>query len=181
MFRREVCFFECSFYKKYKIASFKRESLYHIYMVEKEIKKVKKVAEVTKKVTKKVAEKVTSEGTEIKEDKKKVSKVSQAEYEKRILALADEGLTSEKIGEKLRGEGIHPANFKGKISKILGDKYINADLKNVEAKLEKVKAHYENNHQDKRAKREKDRLFSQLRTLKKYFGIDLTRERQKKK
>jgi len=105
-----------------------------------------------------------------KESKKK-KKISQKEYEKKVLALAESGLTSEKIGQKLRDEGIHPQEYKGKISKILGDKYVNADLKNVEEKLVKIKTHFASNKQDKRAKREKDRIFSQLRTLKKYFGI----------
>lgn len=108
---------------------------------------------------------------EPEKDKKK--KISQKEYEKKIKELAKAGLTSEKIGQKLRDEGIHPSEYSGKISKILGKEYINPDLKNVEEKLEKIKTHYESNKQDKRAKREKDRIFSQLRTLKKYFGIKI--------
>jgi len=110
---------------------------------------------------------MTKETTE----KAEAKKLTQAQYEKKVLELAKEGLTSEKIGQKLRDEGIHPSEFKGKISKILGDNYVNPDLKNVEAKLERIKAHYEANKQDKRAKREKDRIFSQVRKLKKYFGI----------
>lgn len=105
--------------------------------------------------------------------KEKSVKLSQAEFEKKVLALADEGLTSEKIGQKLKDEGIHSSDYEGKISKILGDKYVNPDLKNVEIKLEKIKSHYENNKQDKRAKREKDRVFSQVRKMKKYLGIPL--------
>lgn len=98
-------------------------------------------------------------------------KLTQAEYEKKVLALAETGLTSEKIGQQLRDEGIHPSEYKGKISKILGEKFTSPDLKNVEVKLERVKTHYESNKQDKRAKREKDRIFSQLRKVKKYLGI----------
>ena len=105
-----------------------------------------------------------------KEEKKKIT---QKEYEKKILELAKEGLTSEKIGQKLKEQEIHPSEYEGKISKILKDLYVNPDLKNVETKLEKIKAHYEKNKQDKRAKREKDRIFSQLRKLKKYFGIQI--------
>ena len=101
--------------------------------------------------------------------KEKKLKVSQQEYEKKVLALADKGLTAEKIGEALRKEGIHPKEYSKKISKILGDKYINPDLKNVESKLTRIKTHFENNKQDKRAMREKDRVFAQLRKLKKYF------------
>jgi ribosomal protein S15P/S13E len=103
---------------------------------------------------------------------KKEKKLTQKEYEKKIQELAKD-LTAEKIGQKLRDEGIHSKEYSGKISKILGDKYINPDLRNVEKKLEKVKTHYEKNKQDKRAKREKDRIFSQLRKLKKYFKIDI--------
>jgi len=109
--------------------------------------------------------------TEKKVEKKpvKLKKLSQKEYEKKILELAGEGLTSEKIGEKLRGQGIHPKEYEKKISKILGDKYINPDLKNVEEKLERIKKHYGKNKQDKRSMRDKDRVFSELRRLKKYF------------
>ena len=105
--------------------------------------------------------------------KKENKKLTQDEYEKKVLELAKEGITAEKIGQKLKDEGIHPSEYKGKISEILGDKFINPDLKNVETKLERIKTHYENNKQDKRSKREKDRVYSQLRKLKKYFNIPL--------
>ena len=101
----------------------------------------------------------------------KSKKISQSEFEKKIMELAGKGLTSEKIGEELRQQGIHPKEYNKKISKILKDKYINPDLKNVEEKLKRVKKHYEKNKQDKRAMREKDRIFAQLRKLKKYFKI----------
>lgn len=103
--------------------------------------------------------------------KKEKSKLTQKEYEQKVLALAKEGLTSEKIGEKLKREGIHTKEFSNKISKILGKEFISPDLKNIETKLEKVKSHYANNKQDKRAKREKDRIFAQLRKVKKYMGL----------
>jgi ribosomal protein S15P/S13E len=112
--------------------------------------------------------KKTSEVVEEKLEKKK-SKLNQEAYEKKILELADKGLTSEKIGEELKKQGIHSKEYEKKISKILGDKYINPDLKNVEDKLERIKTHFEKNKQDKRAMREKDRIFAQLRKLKKYF------------
>ncbi len=103
---------------------------------------------------------------------KKAKKLSQLEFEKKVLELSEKGLTSEKIGEELRKQEIHPKEYNEKISKILGEKHINPDLKNVEAKLERVKKHYEKNKQDKRAMREKDRIFAQLRKLKKYFKIE---------
>jgi ribosomal protein S15P/S13E len=106
-----------------------------------------------------------------KEKSTKKKKPTQEEYEKKVLELAKKDLTSEKIGEALRKQGMHPKEYNKKISQILGEKYINPDLKNVEAKLERIKKHFEKNKQDKRAKREKDRVFSQLRRLKKYFKI----------
>jgi ribosomal protein S15P/S13E len=117
--------------------------------------------------------------TNTKKKTTKAKKITQKEYEKMILDLAKKGLTAEKIGETLRKQGVHPKEFKGKIGKILGDKYINPDLKNVEEKLERIKAHYENNKQDKRAKREKDRIFSQLRNLKLYFKIPIIKKKKK--
>jgi len=104
-----------------------------------------------------------------KKKEEKAKKLSQKEYESKVLELAKKGLTSEKIGEELRKQGIHPKEYNRKISQILGDKYINPDLKNVENKLERIKKHYDKNKQDKRAMREKDRVFAQLRKLKKYF------------
>ena len=96
----------------------------------------------------------------------KSKKLSEKEYEENVLGLASKGFTAEKIGEELRREGIHPKEYEKKISQILGDKYINPDLKNVEEKLERVKKHFEKNKQDKRAMRDKDRIFAQLRKLK---------------
>lgn len=108
----------------------------------------------------------------IKDSKKpeKYQKLSQLEYEKKVLELAEKGLTSEKIGECLRKEGIHPKEYTKKISKILKEKnqYIIPDIKNTEAKLKGIKEHYEKNKQDKRAMREKERVFQQLRILKEY-------------
>jgi ribosomal protein S15P/S13E len=87
-----------------------------------------------------------------------------------VIELAKKGLTAEKIGENLRKQGIHSKEFSKKISKILKDNnlYINPDLKNVEEKLERIKAHFQKNKQDKRAMREKDRVFAQVRRIKKY-------------
>jgi len=117
--------------------------------------------------------KIVKEKEEIKKEKliEKSKKTTQAEFEKKVLEIAEKGFTSEKIGEELKKQGIHSKDYSIKISKILKEKYINPDLKNVEAKLEKVKKHYEKNKQDKRAMREKDRIFAQLRKLKKYFGL----------
>jgi len=124
---------------------------------------------------KKADSKKKIEKEEPKEEKKtkKETKLSQLEFEKKVLELAEKGITSEKIGETLRKEGIHSKEFSKKISKILKDakKYVNPDLKNTEEKLNRITEHYNNNNQDKRAKREKDRVFAQVRKLKKYFKV----------
>jgi ribosomal protein S15P/S13E len=96
-------------------------------------------------------------------------KLTIEEYEKRVLSLADKGLTSEKIGEELKREGIHSKEYEKKISKILKEKYINPDLKNCEEKLIKIEEHLKKNKQDKKAKRERSRIFSQIRKIKKYL------------
>lgn len=110
---------------------------------------------------------------EKKETEKETKKLTQAQFEKEVIKLADSGLTAEKIGQTLRDKGIHSQDYKKKISKILkeSEKYTNPDLKNVEEKLERIKIHYKKNKQDKRAMREKDRMFSHLRKLKKHFKV----------
>jgi ribosomal protein S15P/S13E len=102
-------------------------------------------------------------------DKKKNKKISKEEFEKKVLELAEKGLTSEKIGETLRKEGIHPKEFGEKISKILGNKYINPDEKNISQKLEKLEKHFSKNKKDKKAMRDKERTAAKLRRLRKYL------------
>ena len=104
-----------------------------------------------------------------KESKKIAKKLTQAEYEKEVLELASKDLTSEKIGEMLRKRDIHPREYNKKVSEIIGEKYLNPDLKNIKKKLERIQKHSEKNKQDKRAKREKDRVFSQLKKIKEYL------------
>jgi ribosomal protein S15P/S13E len=104
------------------------------------------------------------------EDKKKSEKISQESFEKKVLELAETGLTAEKIGEKLRKEGIHPAEFSKKISKVLGSKYTNPDTKNIQEKLKKLEEHYKKNKGDRRAMRDKERVAAKLRRLGKYLN-----------
>ena len=108
----------------------------------------------------------TKKSEEVKEEKKN----TQSEFEKKVIELAEKGLTCEKIGEELKKQGIHSKEFNKKISQILKEKdlYKNPDLKNVGDKLEKIKKHYEKNKQDKRAMRERERIFSMFRKLKIY-------------
>ena len=107
---------------------------------------------------------------EIKE-KEKPKKISPEEFKSKVLELSKKGLTSEKIGEALRKEGIHSKEHNKKISKILKEEnlYENPDFKNLEKKLEKINLHLEKNKGDKRAKREKDRIFSRLRRIRLYL------------
>ncbi len=103
------------------------------------------------------------------EKAEKPKKLTNAEYEKKVIELADKGLTAEKIGEELKRKNIHPKEYDKKISKILKEKYVSPDLKNAEEKLEKIEEHLKNNKQDKRAKRERSRIFSRIRKIKKYL------------
>jgi ribosomal protein S15P/S13E len=102
----------------------------------------------------------------------KPKKLTLEEYGKKVVELANKGLTSEKIGEELKKQGIHSKEYEKKISQLLGAKYINPDLKNTEEKLKKIEKHLEKNKQDKRAKRERSRVFSQIRKIKKYLKIE---------
>ncbi len=99
-------------------------------------------------------------------------KLTKEEYEKKVIELANKGLTSEKIGEELKKQGIHSKEYDKKISQILGNKHISPDLKNTEEKLRKIEKHLEKNKQDKRAMRERSRVFSQIRKIKKYLKIE---------
>jgi|SRR3989338_1622356 len=120
----------------------------------------------------KKSESKTNKKEKISKEKTKSVKLTENVFENKVIDLAKKGLTSEKIGESLRKEGIHPGEYEKKISKILKENnlYINPDIKNVEAKLKRVQAHYDKNKQDKRAMREKDRVFAQYRKLKEHYG-----------
>lgn len=106
------------------------------------------------------------------EKKPEKVKLSQEDFENKVRERAEQGLTSEKIGEKLKREGIHSKEFSRKISEIMGNKYSPPDILNIQNKLEKLKKHIEKNKQDKKAVREKDRIYSQLRKIKKYFKLE---------
>jgi len=115
-----------------------------------------------------IEEKKVEEKTE--EKAKKAKRKTVEEFEKRVIELADSGLTAEKIGEALRKENIHSKEYNKKISKILGNRYIQPDEKNIQKKLENLEKHSAKNKSDKRAMRDKQRAFAKLRRLKKYLG-----------
>ncbi len=102
----------------------------------------------------------------------KAEKISLEEFKAKVIELAEKGMTSEKIGEALRQQGIHPKEH-GKISRILKGKglYHPPEIKNIKEKLERVAAHKEKHIQDKRARREHERIFSLLKRQKKYHNI----------
>jgi ribosomal protein S15P/S13E len=109
-------------------------------------------------------------GEEKQEEKaKKAKKKTAEEFEKRVIELAESGLTAEKIGETLRKEGIHSKEYGKKISKILGHRYVQPDEKNLQKKLESIEKHVDKNKSDKRAMREKQRISATLRRLRKYL------------
>ena len=125
-----------------------------------------------KKLSEKHEENAEEAETEAKKPakKEKPSKISESEYEKKVISLAEKGLTSEKIGEELKKQNIHSKEYSKKISVILKAKnlYVSPDSKNIQEKLNRITAHTQKNAQDKKAKREKDRVFSQLRKINKY-------------
>jgi ribosomal protein S15P/S13E len=116
------------------------------------------------------AEETENEAEKQSKKEKEPAKISESEYEKKVIALAEKGLTSEKIGEELKKQNIHSKEYSKKISVILKAKnlYVSPDSKNVQEKLNRITAHTQKNVQDKKAKREKDRVFSQLRKINKY-------------
>ena len=117
-----------------------------------------------------MVEKVEEKVEETSEEKtKKVKKKTLEEFEKRVLELAEQGYTSEKIGELVRKEGMHSKEYGKKISQILGSKYSNPDSKNIKEKLEKLEKHVTKNKNDKRARRDKEKISAKLRRLKKYL------------
>lgn len=118
--------------------------------------------------------KLTAKNKEKSDKEKSAVKISSEEFKKIVLELADKGLTAEKIGEELRRRGIHSKDYSEKISKILKEnkKYQIPDILHVEKKLGRINRHYEKNKQDKRAMREKDRIFAKLRKLKEYHQLN---------
>ena len=113
--------------------------------------------------------------TEKKIEKPVWLKYTEKEVEDIILNIVKNQpeLTSEKIGLILRDTyGIPKTKIYGiKISEVLkkAGQYQDPTLINLEKKTEKIESHLEKNKQDKRAMREKARVFSQLRKIKKYL------------
>jgi ribosomal protein S15P/S13E len=120
-------------------------------------------------MVKKQKEETQEVKVEVKEETKKEKKKTLAEFEKRVIELAEQGYTSEKIGEITRKEGMHSKEYGKKISQILGSRYSNPDMKNLQQKLEKLEKHVSKNKGDKRSRRDKEKISARLRRLKKYL------------
>ena len=124
-----------------------------------------------KKKTREGEEKKSQETADaVKEESKKIP---EQEYEQKILQYAQKGFTAEKIGQKLRDENIHPKQYKKKISQVLkeNNQYVQPDVKNVHAKLERIRTHAKKNKQDKRAQRELARMQSHYRKFTLHYNI----------
>jgi len=106
-----------------------------------------------------------------KSSEQKKEKLSQEEIEEKIMELAKNGLTAEKIGETLKKQGIHTKEYNKKISSILKEKniYVDPNLKNFELKLKKIEEHTKKNKQDKKAIREITRISSEINKTKEYL------------
>ncbi len=94
-----------------------------------------------------------------------------ADLEKKVIELAKQGLSAEKIGLKLRDElGIPSLKvFKLKVKKILETENLweDPETKNLGNKIENLKKHSEKNIHDYKAKRSAVKALSRLNKLKK--------------
>jgi ribosomal protein S15P/S13E len=107
----------------------------------------------------------TQEKKEVKEKTQK--KPTAKDIEKKVLELAEKGLTSEKIGLELKKD--FGKLEKKQISKILkkNNLFVDPDLKNLNNNLEILKKHMSNNKMDFAAKKAVEKKIAQLRKFKK--------------
>jgi len=105
------------------------------------------------------------------EEVKTQKKLTRVDIEKKIVALAEKGLTSEKIGLELKKLGILPKDYPKRISQILKENnlYKSPDKINLEKKLKNLQDHASKNKQDKRSIRESIRYQSKLRKIEMYL------------
>jgi ribosomal protein S15P/S13E len=82
-------------------------------------------------------------------------KYSEEEVKSIILKLGNKGLTAEKIGLTLRDQyGIPKVKlYNIKIKKVLGEKYTDPNILNLNKKLDQIIVHYKKNKKDKKAER----------------------------
>ena len=94
------------------------------------------------------------------------------DIEKIVVDLGKKGMSPSQIGIELKEKhGVQKIKLLGKkITKILKENKIefNDDLDNVNKKIETITKHFEDNKQDKRAKREIVRFIGLRKKLQKY-------------
>ncbi|MGD2073261.1 MAG: hypothetical protein PVG65_07235 [Candidatus Thorarchaeota archaeon] len=105
-----------------------------------------------------------------KTEKKTEKKLKAADIEKLVVELAKKGLTPEKIGLELKKKGINAKSQKIKIGTILKKHglFQDADIINLQKKIESLKKHLEKNKHDYRTKRSFMTKSAKLNILKKY-------------
>mgnify|MGYP001593693614 CR=1 FL=1 len=100
-------------------------------------------------------------------------KYTEEEVKAIILKLANKGLTAEKIGLIIKDQyGIPSVRIYGlKIKQVLGDKFQEPTIINLEKKVKKIEEHLKKNKPDKKAKRAVTITSAKLRKRKEYQKI----------
>ncbi len=128
---------------------------------------IKEKQEKTKEKEKKtdVSKKKTEPKTKEKSEPKKPTA---KDIEKKVIELAEKGLTAEKIGLELKKD--FGKIKKKKISKILKEKDIfkDPDFNNVNNRVESLKKHLDSNRMDFTAKKALEKNIAKIRKLKKF-------------
>ena len=117
---------------------------------------------------------MTSDKTKETQEKPLWLKRSKEEVESLVVKLAQQGISSEKIGLVLRDTYGIPSTkiIAGKITHILTKnnlKQEHADMANLKTNAEKLKLHMAKNKQDKVAKRSFQITQAKITTLGKYY------------
>ncbi|MEK6862055.1 MAG: 30S ribosomal protein S15 [Nanoarchaeota archaeon] len=99
-------------------------------------------------------------------------KYTKEEIEDIILKLAEKGLTAEKIGLMLKNQyGIPRVRLYGlKIGKIMGGKFKEPTLANLEKKSKKIDEHVKKNKHDRKANRALTITKAKLKRIQSYIS-----------
>jgi ribosomal protein S15P/S13E len=84
-----------------------------------------------------------------------MAKLTESEYEKKILELASKGMTSERIGLELKKEKVYSKDFKRRIGEVLQENNIRnePDLDHLKAAVQTLEKHAKVHKQDMTFKR----------------------------
>lgn len=95
-------------------------------------------------------------------------KITEKEFEAKVLELAGRGLTSEKIGLELKKENLYSKNHR-KISRILKENSLfkSPDIENLKKKVGKLETHSKKHIQDRTYGRALSIKAAKLRKLEK--------------